>query len=115
LVPLTGNGTQSAVSLSSTSLSFGTRSIGTTSIAQTVTLTNTGTAPLQISSVTVTTATAGEFLASESCPGTVAVGQTCTLSVTFAPQITGTRTGTLQMISNAPTSPDTIQLSGVAQ
>lgn len=115
LVPLTGTGIQSAVSLSSTSLSFGTHNIGTTSIAQTVTLMNTGTAPLHISNVVITTATSGEFVASQSCPSAVAVGQSCALSVKFAPQVSGTRTGTLQIFSDAPSSPDTIQLSGVAQ
>ena len=115
LVPLTGTGIQPAVSLSSTNLSFGTHSIGTTSIAQTVTLTNTGTAPLNISNVTLTTANSSEFIVSQSCPGIVAVGQTCTLSVSFAPQVAGTRTGTLQIFSDSPTSPDTIQLTGVAQ
>jgi trimeric autotransporter adhesin len=115
LVPLTGTGIQPAVSLSGTNLSFGTHNIGTTSIAQTVTLTNTGTAPLNISNVTLTTANSSEFIVSQSCPGSVAVGQTCTLSISFAPQVVGTRTGVLQIFSDAPTSPDTIQLSGVAQ
>jgi hypothetical protein len=115
LVPLTGTGIQPAISLSSTNLSFGTRSVGTTSIPQTVTLTNTGTAPLHISNVSLTTANSSEFIVSQSCPSLVATGQTCTLSVSFAPQVFGTRTGTLQIFSDALTSPDTIQLSGVAQ
>jgi hypothetical protein len=113
-VPLTGTGIMPIVSLSSRSLIFSLRSIGTTSLPQMITLTNTGTAPLHISNVAVTTANPGEFIAS-GCPGVVTAGQTCTLSVSFSPQVTGTRTGILQIFSDALTSPDTIQLSGIAQ
>ncbi|HWW24198.1 MAG TPA: choice-of-anchor D domain-containing protein [Edaphobacter sp.] len=117
VVTLTGSGISSAVSLSNTNLSFGSHNVGTSSIAQTITLTNTGASPLHISNVAITTALPGEFIATGSCSTTnvVAVGQTCTLSVSFAPQVAGTRTGTLQIFSDALTSPDTIQLSGVAQ
>jgi trimeric autotransporter adhesin len=116
-VPLTGSGIASAVSLSPTTLSFPARNIGTTSLAQTVTLTNTGSAPLHISNVSLTTANLGEFFSTGTCSASavIATGQTCTLSVSFAPQTTGTKTGLLQIFSDALTSPDTIQLSGVAQ
>ncbi|HEY6374296.1 MAG TPA: choice-of-anchor D domain-containing protein [Edaphobacter sp.] len=116
-VPLTGSGIASAVSLSPTSLSFPARNIGTTSLAQTVTLTNTGSAPLHISNVSLTTTNLGEFFSTGTCSASavIATGQTCTLSVSFAPQTTGTKTGLLQIFSDALTSPDTIQLSGVAQ
>ena len=118
LVPLNGSGGESTVSLSTTSLNFGTNSIGTISLPQTVTLTNNGPAVLNVSNVAITAATPGEFIAtSGNCAASIVLtaGQTCTLSVSFAPQTTGTRTGTLQIFSDAPTSPDTIQLSGVAQ
>src|SRR5207253_2119659 len=52
-VTLSGTGTTPtpAVSLAPTSLTFGSQLVGTASAAQTATVTNTGTAPLTISSV----------------------------------------------------------------
>jgi trimeric autotransporter adhesin len=118
LVSLNGSGGESTVSLSSTSLNFGTNSIGTISPPQTITFTNNGPAVLNISNVAITAVTPGEFIAtSGNCAASIVltVGQSCTLSVSFAPQTTGTRTGIVQIFSNDPSSPDTIQLTGVAQ
>lgn len=107
-VPLTGTGTQPGVSLSPTSLSFGQQATGTTSGAQQVTLTNTGTGPLTITSIQTTK----EFAETNTCGGTVAVGASCTIQVTFTPTASGPQTGTLTIADNAPDSPQTVSLAG---
>src|SRR3989442_1370167 len=96
------------VSLSTTSVSFPNQIINTTSKAKIVTLTNTGTLTLTISSITTT----GNFAQTNTCGTSLAAGTKCTISVTFTPTITGTRTGTLTVTDNAANSPQTASLSG---
>ena len=106
-----------AVSLSPASVTFATRPVGSTSIATTVTLTNSGTgmAPLAISSIAVSGAVNGNFSQTNNCPASLATGVGCTISVTFAPVVAGSQSATLQVVSNAGTSPDSVGLSGTAQ
>ncbi len=81
LVNMTGTGVSSSlsVSLSTTSLSFGSQNIGTTSAGQNVTLTNTGSAALSISSIAVTGSNNGDFAQTNSCGSSLAAGANCTL------------------------------------
>jgi hypothetical protein len=97
------------VRVSPNSLSFGNEVINTTSVAKTVTLTNTGTAALNISSIT----TSGDFgVFSKTCGSTLAGGAKCTVKVTFTPTVLGKLTGALTFTDNAPNSPQTVGLSG---
>jgi hypothetical protein len=97
-----------AVTLVPTSLVFATQLVGTTSPAQTVTLTNTGSALLSITSI----ATTGDFKQTNNCGTSVAAGASCTISVTFTPTTINTRTGTVAVTDNAPASPQTVSLTG---
>src|SRR5207237_10568239 len=84
-VSLSGTGTAPAVTLNPTSLTFGNQPTNTTSSARTVTLTNSGTAPLAISSIGITGTNASNFAQTNNCPtgsSTLAVSATCTISVT---------------------------------
>ena len=111
LVNLTGAGVTPApaVTFSPTSLAFSGTTVGATSAAQTVTLTNSGTASLAITTLQTT----GDFdLASEDCPDSLAVNATCTINVIFTPTAGGARTGTLAMVDNAAGSPHTVALTG---
>jgi hypothetical protein len=102
-----------AVSLNPGSLTFAGQTVGTTSPAQQVTLTNSGTADLHISTVGLTGADPGDFAESDGCAGTtVAAGSSCAVSVTFKPQATGTRTATVSIADDAQGSPQTVALSG---
>jgi hypothetical protein len=102
-------GSGPAVTLSPTSLTFPTQLVGTASTPQNVTLTNTGTAVLSITSI----ATTGDFSQTNNCGTTVAVNASCTISVTFTPTTINTRTGTVVFTDNAPASPQTVALTGV--
>jgi subtilisin family serine protease len=115
-VPLSGTGTAPApqVSLSPPNLSFGDQVVSTTSSAQPLTVTNTGTATLTISSVSVVGANPGDFAkASDGCSGVnVAPNNNCVISVTFRPTVEGPRSATLSISNNASGSPHTLPLSG---
>jgi archaellum component FlaF (FlaF/FlaG flagellin family) len=108
-LPLNGTGVAApVVTLSPTNLTFSGQAVGTTSSAQTVKLTNTGSAVLEFSNVTTT----GDFSQTNNCPASLAAGGSCTISVTFTPTVTGSRYGSVVLTDNAADSPQTIPLAG---
>lgn len=113
---LTGSGLAAptpAASLSATSLAFGNQTVGTTGAARPVTITNTGSAPLTLGTVTTTGTNAGEFAPGNTCSGaSLAPGSGCTINVTFTPAALNTRSATLSIPSNATGSPHGVALSG---
>jgi len=111
VVPLTGKGVTPApaVTLSPTSLTFADRTVGTSSDPQTVTVTNSGSATLTISSVAVT----GDFTYTNDCTNaSLAPGASCTISVIFTPTSSGTLSGTLTVTDNASPTTQSAQLTG---
>jgi hypothetical protein len=89
-------------------LSFAAQRVSTTSASQSVTLSNTGTAALAISSFTVT----GDFALTNNCGTSLASGNSCSVNVTFTPTARGTRSGTVTLNSNAPGTAPSIALTG---
>jgi hypothetical protein len=88
---LTGNtATAAAPSVTPGSILFPITANGQTSAAQTVIVSNGGETPLGLTSVTLTGTNAGSFTQSNSCPKSFNKGDTCTISVVFAPGATGT-------------------------
>jgi hypothetical protein len=107
----TGQGTLPGIATSPSMLSFGSLAVGTTSQAQTVTVSNTGTAPLQIATVSGT----GDFAETDTCSSqTIAAGSYCVISVTMTPTTVGMRTGSIQFNDNAD-GLHLIALSGMGQ
>ena len=99
------------VTLTPTSLAFGNVVLGVTSAGKTVTVKNTGTATLTISSI----AASGDFAQVTStapCGSTLAAGASCKIKVTFTPTQLGARTGNITITDNASNSPQTVPLSG---
>jgi hypothetical protein len=100
-------------SLSTTSLAFGAQTVGTVGAAQTVSLSNTGTAALAVSSVTVSGANAADFQLTGNCAGiTVLTGGSCTETVSYAPSVAGTSTANLVFSDNASPTTQSVALSG---
>jgi hypothetical protein len=93
---------------SGTSLTFANQLMGTSSSAQAVTLSNTGSAAMKISSL----GGSGDFAQTNNCGTTMASGGSCTISVTFTPTATGSRSGNLTITDDAVGSPHTVALSG---
>jgi hypothetical protein len=98
--------------LSPTSLAFASTVAGATSAAQTITLSNPGTAALSISGVSVTGTNAADFVETTTCSATLAVGGSCTISVTFAPTAAGNMSAAVSVADNASGSPHTTAMSG---
>jgi urease beta subunit len=123
-VTLTGHGTAGQATVSPAGLSFFTKSVGTTSAARTVTVKNTGTAPLQLDTgncgYDVNPCTEGSYsgdysISANSCGiNTIAVGTTCTFSVDFTPSTSNEETGSINIYDNAVNSPQSISLTGLA-
>jgi hypothetical protein len=97
------------VSFSNYTVNFSAQAIGTTSSPTTVTLTNIGSAALNVTGLTLT---GNEFLQTNNCPASLAVAASCTINVTFAPTSSGNHFGSLSMTDNAYDSPQVVQLEG---
>ena len=96
-------------------LSFGNQNIGATSATQTVTLKNTGTGILNITSIGFAGAT-GDYTQTNNCGSqlTPAGGakDNCTITVTFAPTAAGSRPDIIQIADDSANSPQAVALSG---
>ncbi|HKW63310.1 MAG TPA: choice-of-anchor D domain-containing protein [Candidatus Acidoferrum sp.] len=111
-VPLGGTGTAPAVMLSTGSLNFSGQLVTTSSAAQSVMLTNSGTATLNIMSIGVGGANSGDFSQTNTCGAMVAAAGNCSISVTFKPTATGNRTASVAITHDATGSPQTVTLTG---
>jgi len=111
-VSLSGTGTAPVASLSPTSLAFANQSVGTTSTVQTLTLSNTGNGALSITGLALTGTNASDFAQTNTCGSSVAASANCTISVTFRPAASGSRTASVIITDNASGSPQTVSLSG---
>jgi hypothetical protein len=114
-IALSGVGQQAGASVSPTSLAFGSAPIvssaqapGAAGTSLSVTIGNTGGAPLVLGGFT----TQGDFSEAGNCGTSVAVGATCTLTVKFVPTALGHRTGTLTITDNAGGDSQTVSLAG---
>ncbi|MHB1021474.1 MAG: choice-of-anchor D domain-containing protein [Acidobacteriaceae bacterium] len=107
-VSLNGNGAQAQLQVSSPVLNFGSETLGQSTI-QTLTLTNSGTAPI----LNLVATTTGDYTVTTGCAtSTLAPGATCVLTIVFTPTTTGFRSGILTISSNDPKSPATVLLNG---
>jgi len=99
-----------AIQVSSTSINFGNGAVGSTS-SQVLVITNIGTATLSVTQVNPSGSSA--FSTSGfSLPLNVNAGQQATITVAFLPTSVGTVSGNISIVSNAPTSPTSVGLSG---
>lgn len=96
-VSITGSSGSSTANFSPAGVTFGTTTVGMSSTAAAVTITNSGTMPLNISSIS----TSGDFSQSNNCASSVAPGGNCVVNVVFAPTTGGSRTGALTLTSDA--------------
>jgi trimeric autotransporter adhesin len=105
-----------AATLSGNSIAFKDQFATTTSSAQTVTLTNSGSATLTISSIAVGGTNAKDYAVTTSpannCGGSLAASAKCTLSVTITPSAAGATSATITITDNATPGTQTINLSG---
>lgn len=114
-VQVTGNGTAAPVATLSApgSVDLGNVKVGTTSSGTQVQVTNTGNLPLSVGSPQATdnTTGAGFNVASNGCSNPVAAGDSCTITVSVSPTVTGALSGVLSIPSNDPASPAAVSLT----
>ena len=104
-----------SVSLTPASVSFASQAVGASSAAQTVTVKNSGDAPLTITSLATTGANASDFAQTTTCPlapSTLAATASCTVAVTFTPSAVGTRTASVTITDNAGSGSQDVSLTG---
>jgi hypothetical protein len=112
-LPLSGTGAPVAgLTVAPSSISFPAQYVGTSGNPQSVTVTNTGTIALNISSVT---ASPSDFGVLNACGSTVAVGASCAIGVFFDPTVAGARSGTLTISDNGTGGSQTVALTGSGQ
>ncbi|MCG7924510.1 MAG: choice-of-anchor D domain-containing protein [Candidatus Thiodiazotropha taylori] len=108
VVSLSGVGTIADLVTSETDVTFPDASVDTSSEPQTVTLTNQGSAPLTINSIS----TEGDFSQTNDCGSELAAGSSCDIQVVFSPQSMGDASGALVIDTNQGIS--RINLAGTA-
>jgi dienelactone hydrolase len=98
-------------------LNFGTYIVGQNSVAQTTTLTNTGSSVLTMNSLTFTGTNPGDFLLAQTnpCGTSIAVGSSCIVGVIFKPTALGPRSATLSISDTSTDSPQQVSLSGTGR
>jgi hypothetical protein len=98
------------VSLTPPTLDFGTQTIGGLYPARRIRLANSGTADLNVASVTASGT--GFAIAASTCPSTLAPAAGCDIDIAFAPAAAQAYTGALTVVSNAAGSPHATVLRG---
>jgi Beta-propeller repeat/Abnormal spindle-like microcephaly-assoc'd, ASPM-SPD-2-Hydin/Cep192 domain 4 len=113
-VPLSGKGVAPApiVTLTPASVDFGKQVVGTASAVQVLTLKNTGSAKLTITSVVVP---GPDFSQSNACPASLNPDESCTIKVKFKPTKSGALAGAVEVVDNAPGTPHRAPLTGTGE
>ena len=110
----TGIAVLPALSFSPSSPSFPATTQGTSSAPQSISVINSGNAPLQISSVSLGGSSASEFSLTSNCAASLAPAASCTVSLVFSPVATGQSAAMLTVTDDAPGSPQSASISGMA-
>jgi hypothetical protein len=111
-VSLTGTAVAVPYTVAPKSLVFASQPHGTASASQPVTVTNTGSAAVPITSITLGGRNAHQFSQSNNCGNSIAVSTACTINVEFTPTAVGSMNATLSVNAGNGDSTQTVTLSG---
>src|SRR5277367_3707709 len=115
-VSLTGTGVV-PTTLMPVTVAFGNQSVNEASAPKTVTFKNNENTPITISSIAISgAATPGDYALGGNCPmspSTLAALKSCSVTVTLTPSVAGSNPATLTVTHSAPTSPQTVSLTGM--
>jgi Abnormal spindle-like microcephaly-assoc'd, ASPM-SPD-2-Hydin/Galactose oxidase, central domain/Kelch motif len=98
-IALTGTGETLALGFTPASINFNAVLVGSSSL-QSASLTNDGSAPVNITGIAISPAD-GTYTQTNNCPVTLAVQQTCTFQIVFAPPDVFTYNATLSIMNSA--------------
>lgn len=104
--------TSSIVRLEPEKLDFGSQVVDITSQPKIATLTNTSNSTILIRDVD---ASGIDFTETDTCQGSLPLGASCAIAVTFTPAIAGPRLGTIFITDSDPASPQFLVLSGIGE
>ena len=110
-VALSGIGVIPSYTVSPASLAFGSQMVNMASAPMSITVANTGTLPLPISSIALSPASPNPFAQTNTCGSSLAAAASCTVSVLFNPNLAGSATATLGI--NVDGMISTVNLSGI--
>ena len=98
------------IAMTPQALTFANQAVGSASAPQSIAVTNSGSAPLLLSSLTTT----GDFAETDNCVGaSLAPGSSCSAAVVFRATSAGTRSGVLIFYANIAGGQATATLSGI--
>jgi len=100
------------LSIGAPALSYGAQVVGTTSTAQTITVTNSGTAPLHVSGVSLTGTNANDFAQTNACTSAIQPTASCNVGVTFKPGAAGSRNASIVISGDGTGGPETVSAVG---
>lgn len=115
MVTLSGIGvtaTTPQLILSPASLTFADQIIGSQSAAQVLTVKNTGSGVMQLTSIVIAGTQKSDFSQTNGCGTSLAAGATCTVNVSFKPTAAGSRSASVDILSNAGDGTDSVPLTG---
>ncbi len=111
-VTLSGTGAAADASVSPSTVSYGNEAVSSNSGSKSVTLSNTGNAPLSVSSIALSGANASDFVQTNNCGSSVAASSSCAINVSFKPSKSGAVTASLMIADSASATPESVTLSG---
>jgi hypothetical protein len=113
-IPVTGTGSGTATASLSPAgpLAFGNQTINTTSSSQSLTLSNSGNAALNISSIAIGGGNPAAFAQTNNCGASVAAGANCTIQVSFTPASVASFGTSVVITDDASGSPQSVALTG---
>lgn len=98
------------------SLQFSDQNIGSASASRSISLSNSGSAPLILSGISLTGSNASEFGLSHDCVAVLPASGGCTITITFQPQFEGLRQAALTIVDNSSASlAHSVALSGTGR
>jgi hypothetical protein len=113
-VNLTANVINPQVKFAPAAVNFGNNKVGT-SVQTSVQLSNSGATLLTISSIGLKGSNAGDYSETNNCLASLAPGANCSVSITFTPTKTGSRTATVYVNDNEQNGSSTLGLSGTGK
>ena len=107
-------GSGQAISISPTSINFGTLLDSSPPANQNVTLTNSGSGTISISSIHLANGSIF-FISANSCGTSLAVGASCIVTITFDPSFDLSGSDTLVISDSVPGSPQNVPITGTSK
>ena len=108
-IPVSGSGTQGSLTANPLTVGFGNVNVGTSGTSP-ITLTNSGSASISISQASVSGT--GFSINGIATPMTLGAGQSTSFTAKFSPTAAGNSVGSISIVSNSPTSPLVVSLTG---